>query len=209
MKKILFGAIAFSVLVFAACNSGKNENEGEGHDMDHDSSEHQHANTNDESEIKAVQVAFTNVDAMAAASIKEIIDHYLHIKNALANDNAAEAAKGGEAMAAAVTKLDKSLLTAEQKKVFDENQSSMKEHAEQVSRNENNIKIQREHFATTSEAVYTLAKTFGGGRPLYHDHCPMYNNNKGGMWLSETKEIKNPFFGAEMPACGKVQEIIQ
>lgn len=36
-----------------------------------------------------------------------------------------------------------------------------------------------------SQYVYALAKAFGGGRTLYHDHCPMYND-KGAMWLSET-----------------------
>jgi hypothetical protein len=60
-----------------------------------------------------------------------------------------------------------------------------------------------------SEVMYDLVKTFGAGQPLYHDHCPMYNDNKGGMWLSETKEIKNPYFGSEMPKCGTIEEIIR
>jgi hypothetical protein len=60
-----------------------------------------------------------------------------------------------------------------------------------------------------SADVYDLVKAFGAGRPLYHDHCPMYNDNQGAMWLSETREIKNPYYGAEMPACGTVEEIIK
>jgi len=36
----------------------------------------------------------------------------------------------------------------------------------------------------------------------------MYNDDKGAMWLSETDEIKNPFYGSKMLKCGKVQEKI-
>jgi len=44
---------------------------------------------------------------------------------------------------------------------------------------------------------YGLAK-----RTVYHDYCPMYNN--GSNWLSESKEIKNPYYGKgnEMLGCG-------
>jgi len=29
------------------------------------------------------------------------------------------------------------------------------------------------------------------------------------MWLSETKDVKNPYFGSEMPKCGSVEEVIK
>jgi hypothetical protein len=29
------------------------------------------------------------------------------------------------------------------------------------------------------------------------------------MWLSEIKEVKNPYFGAEMPTCGTIEEVIK
>ena len=210
MKKIVFSIIILSVIAFTSCNSNgsKNEPEGQGiDDMAKDSTEH--AATDANTEVKTVAITFTDVDAKAAASIKEIVDHYLHVKNALVGDNSQEAASGGKAMAAALANLDKSLLTAEQKKIFDENADNLKEHAEHIGENAGNIKHQREHFVGTSEDIYGLVKAFGGGRALYHDHCPMAQDNKGAMWVSETKEIKNPYFGAEMPACGTVKEIIQ
>lgn len=210
MRKIFSTVLLIATAALTACNSGNDKSAHEGHDMgDKKQDTSAHSTTANDAEIKTVQASFANVDAKAAAAIKEIVDHYLHIKNALANDNGGEAARGGEAMAAAIGKLDKSLLTAEQKKVFDAEQDDLKEHAEHIAKNGDNIKHQREHFATMSEEVYTLVKAFGAGRPLYHDHCPMYNDNKGGMWISETKEVKNPYFGAEMLTCGKVEEVIQ
>ena len=41
---------------------------------------------------------------------------------------------------------------------------------------------------------------------IYKDFCPMYNDNKGAIWLSESKEIKNPYFGKSMSTCGTVKE---
>jgi hypothetical protein len=169
----------------------------------------QHATATNDKEVKVVAVTFVNVDAKAAASIKEIVDHYFHIKNALANDNGSEAASGANAMDAAISKLDKSLLTAEQKTAYDKDEEEMKEHADHIAKNGNDIKHQRSHFVMLSEVMYELVKNFGAGRPVYHDHCPMARDNQGAMWISEMKEIKNPYFGAQMLKCGTIEEVIK
>jgi K+ transporter len=207
MKTIFFSIAAFSVIIFTACNSGGTKNEHENHDMNKDTA--QHVSATDDKDVKATAVVFSNVDAKASATIKEIIDHYLHIKNALANDDAGEAASAAKAMENAIGKLDKSLLTAEQKTAYDANEAEMKEHAEHIAKNGDNIRHQRSHFVMMSEVVYDLAKNFGAGRPVYHDHCPMARDNQGAMWLSEVKEIKNPYFGSAMFKCGRVEEVIK
>ncbi|HMT97380.1 MAG TPA: DUF3347 domain-containing protein [Ferruginibacter sp.] len=210
MNKIISAIAIVSALVFSACSNSSPKNEHEGHDMSKTSTDTtQHVSATDDKDVKAVSVVFTNVDAKAAASIKEIVDHYLHIKNALAGDNAGEAASGAKAMENAIGKLDKSLLTAEQKTAYDANEAEMKEHAEHIAKNGDNIKHQRSHFVMMSEVVYDLVKNFGAGRPLYHDHCPMARDNQGAMWISEVKEIKNPYFGSGMFKCGRVEEVIQ
>lgn len=210
MKKIFFSLLATSAIMFTACNSGVNNNAHDGHDMskmDKDSTHHS-TNSNDE-DIKAVTVVFTNVDAKAAASIKAIVDNYLEIKNALANDNAREASRGAIEMNKTLGDFDKSLLTAEQKKAYDINEEEMKEHAEHIAKNGDNLKHQRSHFVLMSEVVYDLVKNFGAGRPVYHDHCPMARDSQGAMWISEIKEIRNPYFGSEMFQCGRVEEVIK
>jgi len=207
MKKNIILTAVVSTLFISACNNGEKNTE---HDMSKMGSDTvQHATSTSESEIKSVAVSFTNVDPKAAATIKEIVDQYLSLKNALANDNSNDAAVSGKSMVAAIAKLDKSLLSIEQKKVFDENQDDLKEHAEHISENAKNIKHQREHFVGMSEDIYALVKAFGAGRPLYHDHCPMAQENKGAMWISEVKDIKNPYFGAEMSGCGTIEEVIK
>lgn len=208
MKKIFFSVVAINTILFTACNSGRNKNEG--HDMNNlNKDTTQHATITVDKEVKAVAVVYTNVDAKAAASIKEIIDHYLHTKNALANDNGSQAASGANAMEKAISRLDKSLLTSEQKTAYDKNEDELKEHVEHIAKNGDKIEHQRSHFVMMSEVVYELVRDFGAGRPMYHDHCPMARDNQGAMWLSEIKEIKNPYFGAKMPKCGTVEEVIK
>jgi len=210
MKTIFFNLLAFATVLFSACNNSGSSNEQEGHDMNNMNKDStQHAMTTDDKAVKAVTATYTIIDAKVAVSIKEIVDHYLHIKNALANDNGNEAASGAKAMEGVISKLDKSLLTADQKKVYDEIEDDLKEHAEHIGKNGDNISHEREHFSMMSEDVYDLVKAFGSGRALYHDHCPMYNEKKGAMWLSEMKEVKNPYFGAQMLTCGTVEEVIK
>jgi hypothetical protein len=36
----------------------------------------------------------------------------------------------------------------------------------------------------------------------------MYNNNEGGMWLSDSRVVMNPFYGSKMMKCGSVQQEI-
>lgn len=208
MKTKFINGLTILFFLFAACNNDEKKNEHQEQEMNKDTA--QHVTTTEDSTVKTVAVSFTNVDAKAAASIKQIVDHYLHIKNALVNDNGSEAASGGKAMKQAMNKIDKSFFTADQKKVYDDIEEELKEHAEHIGKNGDRVEHQRDHFAMMSEVIYELVKAFGAGQPIYHDHCPMYNEKTGGaMWLSETKELSNPYFGAKMPKCGKVEEVIK
>ena len=139
-------------------------------------------------------------------SVKAILDNYLRLKDALANDSGDEAAKSGEALATSFTNFDKSSLTDEQKKKYEEIAESATEHAEHIGKNASNIAHQREHFDMLSKDVYDIVKEVGAGQTLYQAHCPMYNNNKGASWLTASKEINNPYMGKEMSTCGTIQE---
>jgi hypothetical protein len=41
---------------------------------------------------------------------------------------------------------------------------------------------------------------------VYKAYCPMANNNQGATWLSDSKEIRNPYFGDKMLKCGSLKE---
>ena len=208
MKQIFNVLIVVITVAFTSCNSGdKSSKENDMSKMNADTTKNALVDTTHMTEVTP---AFSNLDPKLTTSLNTIVNHYLHVKNALASDNGSEAASAAKGMEKVMSGLDKSLFAADQKKAYDDIEEDLKEHAEHIGKNGDNIKHQREHFSMMSEDVYDLVRAFGGGQALYHDHCPMYNRDNGGaMWLSETKDVKNPYFGREMPQCGTVEEVIK
>jgi hypothetical protein len=189
MKTLIF-SILLSTLFFAACNNGTPKN-------------HTAENPASAATVEPDKKAET-----PGTSIKGLLNGYMQIKNGLANDNGNDAATGGKAFNDALAKVDKSSMSAGQKKSFEDIADDAKEMAEHISTNAGKIAHQREHFYMLSKDMYDVVKTFGAGQTLYQDFCPMYNNKKGATWLSETKDIKNPYLGNEMPDCGSVKETL-
>jgi hypothetical protein len=207
MKKLFIGVLATISIIAYSC--GDNATTTTPKEEKTSDAGHEHAKTEENTEIKVVKASFTNVDAAVANHIKTITDNYLQIKNALTNAKPTEAGAAANKMQEAIKGFDKSLLSADQKKVYDQQEGSLKTSAEHIAKSTGDLEHQREQFSTLSESLYTLVKAFGGGKTLYHDHCPMAKDGKGAMWLSETKEIKNPYFGDKMMECGSVEEEIQ
>ncbi|KVV16287.1 DUF3347 domain-containing protein [Flavobacterium sp. TAB 87] len=135
-----------------------------------------------------------------------VLDAYFEIKNGLVADSKANTAKGGNALLAALSKFDMSKLSKEAHKEYIEIQESAKEHAEHIVKS--NIDHQREHFEALSLDITDLVALLGTDKVIYQDFCPMANNNKGALWLSEVKEIKNPYYGSKMLTCGSVKKQI-
>jgi hypothetical protein len=202
MKKILFGLLTTLSVIAYSCSDNAASKQTTAKTPAPEAME-------DTTQVKVVKASFTNVDAGVATYLKKLTDNYLQIKNALTGGKANEAGDAAKNLSAAMKDFDKSLLTADQKKIYDQNEEDLKEHAEHITKSTGDIEHQREHFSMMSEDMYSLVKAFGGGKTLYHDHCPMAKNGKGAMWLSETKEIKNPYLGEKMMECGDVEEEIQ
>ena len=203
MKHFLLPAV-FAAVLFS-CNNSADTDDHSKHDT---SSNKQASKVDDKKDIQQVKPAFANLDANVSAHINNIFDHYLHVKTALVNGNAMEAKAGANAILEVLKKFDKSLLPAEQKTAYDRSINNFKTAAAGIA-SAGEIKKQREHFAILSNNAYDLAKSFGAGKTVYHEHCPMAFDNKGAMWLSESKDIKNPYYGEEMLECGTVEEVIE
>ncbi|SEP66623.1 DUF3347 domain-containing protein [Flavobacterium urocaniciphilum] len=139
-------------------------------------------------------------------SINEIVVNYLKIKNALANDDAKTAANVGKALNKIIASSNTNSLAANQKNKYLNIVNDAKVHVKHIGDNSGKIDHQREHFVKLSKNVNDLIVMFGSKQKLYQDYCPMYNDGKGAYWISETKEIKNPYYGSEMLACGSLKK---
>ena len=189
-----FSSILFisTLLTFMACSNNNST---------------QASNKNNDSTSQIV--TSNNVETKEQSSLNRVITDYLSLKNALANDNGKDAANAGDQISNALSNIDEASLSPEQKKVYNDVKDDMKENAEHIGSNGSNIAHQREHFDHLSDDMIDFVKATGSPQTLYKDFCPMYNNKKGAYWLSETKDIRNPFYGKQMPKCGEIKEEIK
>lgn len=195
MKKVLTLSLLSVSILFSACQSGNSEHSSDTEDTS-------------EAVAKDVKPTLANVDSTVSAKTQEVFDHYIHVKTALVNSDAPEAQNGAKAIVSVIDGFDASGMSADQKAEYDKSISGIRTNAQAIA-GENSLEKQRTTFAELSKHAYALVKAFGANRTIYHDHCPMALDDKGAMWLSDEKDIKNPYFGNKMLECGSVEEIIQ
>lgn len=138
--------------------------------------------------------------------INEVVANYLILKNALTKDNSKAAANAGNTIVEILAKIEMKSLSKEQMNSYMEVADDLKENAEHIGSNGGKIDHQREHFVLLSKDINDLITTFGSDKKLYQDFCPMADDGKGAIWISETKDISNPYLGAKMPTCGSIKK---
>ncbi len=121
----------------------------------------------------------------------KVFQNYLHLRTALVNSDAGEAATVAGNLAES----------------FGPERAGLRALAEQLATTDD-LAAQRQAFATlTTELEPLLTEGLDGGT-IYKLHCPMAFDGQGADWFSEVAEIRNPFFGQEMLTCGNVSEEI-
>lgn len=163
--------------------------------------------TKDECESSYESVINSNLVTQISFSTEEIVNSYLKIKNALVKSDTKTAAQTAKALELILNTINVTQLTATQKQVFAKISEEAKKQTKTISTNNSKLDKQRKAFHLLSDNINELVNVFGTSLKLYQDFCPMYEG--GSIWLSETKEIKNPFYGAQMLNCGKIKEVIE
>lgn len=177
---------------------------------DHNDGTHEHKDTtklpSNETENKVVENKVVETRIVATPfSISEIVSNYLKIKNSLTKDDSNGAATAGKTLFKVLNTTSTNDFSSNQKKSYLKIVTEAKQNTEYIKNNLGKIEQQRERFAMLSKNMNDLIKMFGTKQKLYQDYCPMYNDGKNGFWISETKEIKNPYYGSEMLSCGSIK----
>lgn len=126
------------------------------------------------------------------AAFGKVYEAYLDVKASLVNTDATAASK-------AVATLNNS-----QKDLLD-NQGLQK--AIQEFEASTDIKNQRAIFERITAAMEVeIAKQTITSGTIYKQYCPMAFDGKGGYWLSNSKEVRNPYYGDKMLKCGTIDK---
>lgn len=153
----------------------------EGEEMDHEGS-----SSMSEDEILNDEISAEFEDDRIAS----VYQHYIHIKNALVRTDAALAQDRAKAMLADLenTEANSSFATA----------------VRNISTS-NDVNQQREAFSNLTQAMETELEGALASGEIYKQYCPMAFEGKGDSWFSNSKEIRNPYYGDKMLKCGRVE----
>jgi len=136
----------------------------------------------------------TNAPATSNSSLKEpvksVVDHYLKIQAALADDST----KGISANASAISKAVKGDTT----KTLSSDMATAADAVAQAK----DLPTMRENFKDLSKALikYMTDNHVKTGE-LDEAFCPMAN----AYWLQTNPNISNPYLGHSMPGCGEIK----
>lgn len=144
----------------------------------------------------------------AGSKLTGVFSQYFSVKDALIRSDGAAAAAAAKSLHQAIQSVQMEALKAEEHTAWMAAKNGLALDAEHIAGTKE-LGHQRDHFASLSANMYTLLKASGQEETVYYQHCPMYNKGKGANWLSKESEIRNPYYGAQMPGCGKTLETIK
>lgn len=138
--------------------------------------------------------------------ITAVADAYFQVKNGLVKDNLGDAQKALSAIDQSLGKVNMGLVKDQAHDKWMEMLKGMKDAQAKMGATKD-IEEARKHFSMLSFHVLEMTETFGVNKDVvYKDYCPMAFGDQGAYWLSEQKDITNPYFGASMLACGEVKQ---
>ncbi len=139
-----------------------------------------------------------------------VLDAYLGVALALAADDAAQAEQAAEAAREALADVDMALLGHEEHVAWMRMLPELREGLDALSEAEG-LAAMRDALEPPSKALAEAIERFGvePARAVYVIRCPMASGGRGAVWLQLDRQVRNPYFGAEMLLCGEVQEVIQ
>jgi hypothetical protein len=71
-----------------------------------------------------------------------------------------------------------------------------------------NVNEQREAFSELTKSMGPVLEGALNSGEIYKQYCPMAFEGKGDFWFSNSKAIRNPYFGDKMLKCGRIESTI-
>lgn len=177
-----------------------------GMDMSGDAKAGSNAKNEQSEPIKTGKLTKIKVDLNFTMQLNTVFDQYIILKNAFVECDIKETKQAAQKVQQALSKVDMKLLTGDAHMQWMDILGKLNSRVKQMA-SSRTLEEQRIAFAGFNEQFYKGIKTFGlMGKSVYYQFCPMANNKKGAYWLSESKTIRNPYFGAAMMDCGETKE---
>jgi len=181
MKKYVLAITAFGIFLITSCGNDAKKT----------------------SDLEVVEVStaekVTHSAATTEATFKDpkvatVYQNYIQLKTALVNTDAVSTAAEAS-----------NLMTAFANIGVEE--EALK--AAQTIAEATDVEVQRQAFVAVTNAVEKMLDGAIASGVIYKQFCPMAFDFEGAFWLSNSKQISNPYFGDKMLRCGKVDSKIK
>ena len=148
-------------------------------------------------------------DPRFAKQIKTVYDTYIKMSVAFVNSDPDKVKQLSSKVLEATEKTDMKWLKGSSHNIWMKQLPVLENTLEKIG-NSRELETQRAAFAGFNLAFYKVIKAFGlGNNTTYYQYCPMALGDKGAYWFSNTKDIRNLYFGDAMLKCGETREIIK
>ncbi len=139
------------------------------------------------------------------AGLATVVNAYLTLQAALADDNVADSREAAGALVAAVA--------AFQPSAPDDGVAAWRGLGEQLTEHgglaaeATEIEVLREQFVIITAQIRMLLQMFGNplSEPLRLAECPMAFGQDGAEWFQRDERVRNAFFGEVMASCGEIR----
>ncbi len=139
----------------------------------------------------------------------KVVDSYLQLKDAFVKSDGKSIEEAAQKTLDALDNVDMTLLKGDAHIQWMKIEKPLKENLKGIIQMKG-LEMKRSHFSIVSDNIAKAIEMFGisGSKTssLYLEFCPMAFDNKGAYWVSESKEIRNPYFGDAMLTCGSVKK---
>jgi len=137
--------------------------------------------------------------------LQELYQSYLPLKDALVSGDPEAAWRAARAWQGALDRIDKYGRKAEGHPAWMQDLESLRSSGESLIEADE-LEEMRVHFSPLSDQLYESLKKSGLRTGAYRQFCPMAFGDRGAYWLSDSREIRNPYYGDRMLRCGTVSE---
>jgi copper chaperone CopZ len=159
-------------------------------------------------ELKNETSVQDTIKKQVISPLLEVYTTYFALKDALVINDGVMASNKAKELFKAIDKTSMDKMNSAQHTVWMKYMDKLSYDAEHI-KGVTETEHQREHFNSLSKNMFEVMKVIKPSYQVYFDHCPMYNDGKGGDWISKEAVIKNPFYGSQMMSCGKTVETIK
>ena len=153
----------------------------------------------------SIPTASASAKPASPVEMQPVLEAYLSLADALASDDAAGAEKAVGLLEADLARVQAAALTGEARHRFTELIGRLRQAVPVEAPKD--IAAQRRLLGTIAPIMREYLSSFGHtlSFSIFEMFCPMAFEAMGAIWHQKGRDIRNPYFGAQMPLCGEVR----